>query len=184
MAGGAGLFDRRNTGQSLVEVTVGIVVLLFVVLALTDLAVIILACSQNNAACRIAVRAAASGDPSEALERAQVAIDNLNKQREDGLVSRFTIAGPVQTEVTSAPITTKDPNDSRRTVCSGGPMLGTATVTTEISVRPFLLQHLTCASQEHFCFRAKQSFPITYVVAPQLPQDDEQISSRDDADLM
>lgn len=152
----------HNSGQSLVEVTIGIVFLCMAVLVLIDLSMIVIASSMNNSACQHAAWAAASGAPAEAMNRAQAVIDSINSRGKGNLLSTFRIAAPAQMDITSSPARSVDPDYPGKTFSVGGPITGTATVVTEVTVHPFMLEHMFGPLR----FSSRQSAPITYIAPP------------------
>jgi hypothetical protein len=160
----------RRTGQSLIELTAGIVVLVPVLLFLADFALILWAVQSNDMICRDAARAAAAGDPLEAPARAQ-AVVNGEGDRHSSLVSNTVLVPPVDVSVTHEPVLQYD-RLSRKEFGPGGPVYGTVTVATEVEIKPFVLKALT---GRKFTFRANQTFPITYIAPvihpPETPAD-------------
>lgn len=148
-------------GQSLIEVTVGIIVLVPVVICLIDLAVILLGVQTNDANCRNAARAAASGDPSEATFRAQTVMARSSMQANPPLISGSKLSTTVDVKVISQPITEPDIATGKQ-ISPGGPITGTATVTSEVQIRPFVV-HMVYGGKLPLTFTSKQSFPISYV---------------------
>jgi hypothetical protein len=153
---------KKPAGQSLIEVTVGIVVLIPAILVLLDLAMILYGVQLNESTCRNAVRAAASGDPEESKYRAQAVIDRVNERTYGHLVSEYKLVMPVETKIVNQPAMEKDP-DSGRPVCTGGPITGFIGITTEVEIKPFIV-HLVYGGQSPLKFRARQTFPISYIV--------------------
>ena len=153
---------RRQTAQSLLEVIFGIVVLIPVVFVFLDLGIILLAVQQNETTCRNAVRAAASGAPAEAARRAKAIVDGSNIRSGGGIVSQFVLVPPVDVKVTSKPISQVDAGTGSQ-ITAGGPILGTAQVTTEVEVRPFIV-HLVCGGGQPLKFKVQHSCPLSYVL--------------------
>lgn len=154
----------RKSGQSLIEVTIGIAVLVPVTLILVDLSVVLWGVQANVLTCRSAARSAASGDPEAATERAQVVIDRVDGRGPATMVSNSVLALPVEVNVVSKPMPQRDPSTEKE-VNPGGPVNGSVTVTTEVEIRPFLL-HSFFAKSKALTFMAKQTCPITYVMSP------------------
>jgi Flp pilus assembly protein TadG len=151
---------NRRAGHSLIEVTIGIVVLAPVVLFLLDFSFVLWGVQTNDQLCRNAARAAAFGNPTEATERAQAVLSGTNQS--SNLVSNSTLIGPVQVNVTHEPPTEFDPL-SRTESSPGGPVSGDVTVETEVRITPFLLQKFV-GRQRNLTFRAQESYPITYIM--------------------
>ncbi len=154
----------RRAGQSLIEVTVGIVILIPASLILVDLAVVVYGVQLNDSACQNAARAAASGSPSESQFRAQTVVDRMNGRSNGSLVSGFRLLLPVEMKITGQPTSQRDFYTGKQ-VSQGGLISGTATVTTEADVRPFLV-HIICGQKPPFTMRARQTFPISYIMPP------------------
>lgn len=152
----------RRSGQSLIEVTAGLVVLVPALLVLVDLSVIMYGVQLNNTACRNAVQAAATGEPAEAQYRAQTILDQANSRIAGQLVSHFALDGPVECKIEAAPIPYRDPMTSM-TVNPGGLITGTATAITTVEIRPFIV-HCVYGGHLPLKFSCRQSIPIRYVV--------------------
>ncbi|MGD9681530.1 MAG: hypothetical protein AB7W16_10125 [Candidatus Obscuribacterales bacterium] len=148
----------RKKGQSTVELVVGLLVLVPLVLVLFDLAVIVLGVQVNDQTCRQAARAAASGDPNSALQRAQAIIDRANKQQKaNSIVNKFTLDN-----LTFNP--TSIPSDATNLAANfGGTVSGTVTVETVVDIYPFVVP-LVYTGGSALQFRASQTYPITFVV--------------------
>ena len=80
---------RRAKAQSLVELTDGLLVLVPIILIFFDLAVIVIGVQVNDQTCKQAARAASSGDPVSANQRAQAIVARANQQG-SSMVSNFT----------------------------------------------------------------------------------------------
>ncbi len=61
---------QRQTGQSIIELCAGLIVLVPVIMVLVDIAFVVAGMQVNDAACRDAARAASAGPPKEAFKRA------------------------------------------------------------------------------------------------------------------
>jgi hypothetical protein len=155
---------RRRNGQSLIEVTVGIVIFVPIFLVLFDLSVILFAVQQNESVCRNAVQSAASGDPSEAKSRALAVIEQHNRSSHSHLVGGYRLNEPIEVHITSSPVPVQD-IITENMVSAGGPVTGTVTASTEVDVKPFVVQAVY-TGKSPLTFRSKQSFPIKYVLAP------------------
>lgn len=152
----------RKSGQSLIEVTIGIVVLVPVTLTLIDLSVALWGVQENDHTCMSAARAAASGAPEEATDRAQIVLDRADGRGPTAMVSNSVLACPVQVDITSKPETQRDPV-TKEEVNPGGAVVGSVTVTSEVEVKPFLL-HSFFTKAKSLKFTSQHSCPITYVV--------------------
>jgi hypothetical protein len=151
---------HHRRGQSLVEVTAGIAILLPVLLVLFDLSMIFLAVQANESICRNAARAAAGGDPSDASVRAQAIVDGANSRSRGPLIEHFRLILPIAVEVTDRPVSQEDPLTGNA-ANPGGPISGKTAVTTEVDVRPFVVYRLW-GGKLPMKFRASHVFPISY----------------------
>ncbi len=162
----------RYSGQSLIEVTVGIVALVPLVLFLIDFSLVVWSIQSNDTTCRDAVRAAACGDPADATARAQAALNEAGQRDPRAMISNSVLVSSVDVQVTGKPVPQID-EALNNTFNPGGPVTGTVTATTEVEVRPFVLQGFL---PRKVTFRSQHSCPITYVMpayhpAPNLPSD-------------
>lgn len=145
---------QRRTGQSMIELCAGLIVLVPIIMGLVDLAFLIAAMQVNDAACRDAARAAAAGPPSEAFQRASgVAAASYRGQ---GYIKGPTISN---SDVSTNPATIADPGQF------GGPYQGTVRVKSHVELTmpvpiPMVSQTVPPNKME---FIAQQEFPITYV---------------------
>jgi Flp pilus assembly protein TadG len=145
----------RRKGQSMIELGAGLLILIPIVLAIFDLAVLVIAVQVNDNACREAARIAASGDPASASIRAASVIARANSTS-SGMVSNFRMVGVDLLPVDVATqVTALQPY--------GGTITGTVTVTTDVDVKPFIVQWVYSGGRP-LTFRSRQSFPFTYVV--------------------
>ncbi len=144
---------RKKEGASILEMVVGLMVVIPVMLLLIDLVLITLGVQINDHAAREADRLAASGDPNQAVSRAQAVIDRLNKST-GGYVSKLTLKS-----LTFAPtdlLTTE-----AALVPYGGVVQGSVTVNTEVTVTPIAI---SCVYSGPYTFQSSQTCPITYEV--------------------
>ncbi|HEY9683654.1 MAG TPA: hypothetical protein V6C86_18890 [Oculatellaceae cyanobacterium] len=148
-------------GQSLVEVTSGLVLIFAVVLALADLGAVIYATALNDTACRNAANAAAVGSPGEANFRAQLIISRANAGGFNSCFANFELVPPVKTVITSEPVLRVEP-ETGRTFSPGGLVSGNVEVTTQVEVRPFVLGAIL-KGKVPLTFRSTQSCPIRYM---------------------
>jgi len=153
---------KVETGQSLLEATFGLTVIVAIVIALVDLAIVIYGVSLNDFTCRNAARAAAAGNTGEAEYRARVAIDQSSTHGFANIISHPTLILPVEMNLTSQPIARRDPETDRFSN-PGGLVTGTVTVTTQLEVRP-LAMDFVFRRQAPLVFRSTQSFPIHYIL--------------------
>jgi hypothetical protein len=150
-----------KSGQSLIEVTVGLVIFVPVLLVLIDLSTIFLGVQANDNTCRNAVQAAASGDPAQATARAMTVVTRSNQRGSGPIVSHFNLVQPVEVQITNRPATEFDPL-SEKQKNTGGAVTGTATVTTEVDIKPFVVQ-VVYGGKSPLKFRARKSFPISFI---------------------
>jgi hypothetical protein len=155
----------RKTGQSLIEVLVGITVLIPVALLMLDLTMIVWAVQSNDVLCRSAARAAANGNPAQATSRAQTVIDRARAGSLGRMISNFLLVSPVETKITGSPKSEIDVALEKQ-VNPGGPVSGSTTVTTEVEVKPFMVHMFY--GKTSLRFRAQQTFPISYVMPPEV----------------
>lgn len=153
---------NRRSAQSLIEVTIGLMVVIPVVLILADLAIVVYGLQLNDSTCQNAARAAASGTPAESQYRAQTIVDRMNDRAQGQLVSHFCLAQPVEMKITNMPASHLDPRNGSQ-ISKGGLVVGTATVTTEVSIVPFLVHNL-CGQKAPLKMSARKTFPISYIM--------------------
>jgi hypothetical protein len=149
---------KRERGSSFIELATGLLALIPVVLVIFDLCMIVIGVQINDSTCREASRVAASGNPLQAQSRAQAIVDRANS-RASGMVSNFVLANFTST-VTAA--------DVAAVGTYGGPVNGTVTVETDVSIHPMVVQ-LVYTGKSPLHFRSQQSFPFTYVVPNTTP---------------
>jgi len=142
---------RNQRAATLIEMVVGLMVAIPVVLTLIDLIMMTLAVQINDSAAREADRLAASGDPNQAVSRAQRVVARLN-QTMAGYVSNVTLVG-----------VTFNPTNMLATEASlvpyGGVVQGAVTVQTQVTVTPILIRYVYTGP---YTFVAQQTCPITY----------------------
>lgn len=148
---------RKTRAQSLVELSVGLIALIPIILVIFDLAIIVIGVQMNDSTCREAARIAASGSPDQATatQRAQAVINRANN-RASGMLSNFVLppGGVVLNGV--------NPTQQAQALQYGGSVSGTVTVTTQVTIRPFVVQMVYNGSNP-LVFQSKQTFPFTYV---------------------
>ena len=145
---------RKRKGQSIIELAVGLIALIPIVLVIFDLAVIVIAVQINDSTCREAARVAASGRPGDQTSRAQAVVNRANAKT-TGMLSNFQLVGTPNSTVTQTTADALAPY--------GGSLNGTVTVTTQVDVKPFVVQ-VVYNGGGPLTFRSQQTFPITYVV--------------------
>ncbi|MBX9671074.1 MAG: hypothetical protein K2X93_26025 [Candidatus Obscuribacterales bacterium] len=151
----------RKSGQSTVELVCGLLILVPLVLVLFDLAVIVIGVQINDQTCRQAARAAASGDPATAEQRATAVVARANQQG-SSMLSNFTLSLPL----TFNPSTVIA--DAAALVPYGGTVAGTVTVETTVDIRPFIVPYVYSGGAP-LKFRSSQTFPFTHVVRNTAP---------------
>jgi Flp pilus assembly protein TadG len=150
--------SRDKRGSSFVELGAGLIVLIPIVLVIFDLCAIVIGVQVNDSTCREAARVAASGNPLDAQSRAQAIIDRANLHA-SSFASNFSLASCVSTVT---------PQDVAALGTFGGPLTGTVTVQTDVSIHAFVVQ-LVYSGQSPLHFRSQQVFPFTYVVPNTTP---------------
>lgn len=146
----------RKSGQSTVELVCGLFVLIPLVLVLFDLAVIVIGVQVNDQTCRQAARAAASGDPASAQQRAAAVVARANQQG-SSMLSNFILITPLTFNPGSVIA------DAADLVPYGGTVSGTVTVQTEVDIAPFIVPYVYSGGAP-LKFRSSQTFPFTHVV--------------------
>lgn len=155
--------SRTRRGQSLVELCVGLLVLVPIILIFFDLAVIVIGVQVNDQTCKQAARAASSGDPASASQRAQAIVARANQQG-SSMLSNFSLTGVIFNPATVVA-------DAAALVPYGGTISGTVTVNTTVDIRPFLVPYVYSGGAP-LTFRSSQAYPFTFVVpntAPVVP---------------
>lgn len=147
--------SRSRTAQSLVELCVGLLVLVPIILIFFDLAVIVIGVQVNDQTCKQAARAASSGDPVSANQRAQAIVARANQQG-SSMLSNFTLTGTTFNPTTLIA-------DRNALNPYGGTISGTVTVSTTVDIRPFLVPYVYSGGAP-LTFRSAQTYPFTFVV--------------------
>ncbi len=150
----------RISGQSTVELVCGLLILVPLVLVLFDLAVIVIGVQINDQTCRQAARAAASGDPVTAEQRAAAVVARANQQG-SSMLSNFTL-----TDLIFNPSTVIE--DAAALEPYGGTVAGTVTVDTTVDIKPFIVPYVYSGGAA-LKFRSSQTFPFTHVVRNTAP---------------
>lgn len=146
---------RSRKAQSLVELCVGLLVLVPIILIFFDLAVIVIGVQVNDQTCKQAARAASSGDPISANQRAQAIVARANQQG-SSMLSNFTLTGTTFNPTTLIA-------DRNALNPYGGTISGTVTVSTTVDIRPFLVPYVYSGGAP-LTFRSAQTYPFTFVV--------------------
>lgn len=149
---------RTNKGQSLFELLAGLSILTPVFLVLLDLGLLVAASQTNASICREAARAAASGNPKQAAQRAELILDSVASSIPG---TQFKLLPPVRLDISNKPEEQITPIDGEL-INPGGPIQGEVLVTTEANVKPILLQYLY-GSSAPIKLRTEQSSPIRFI---------------------
>ena len=154
----------RERGQSIIELSVGLMALIPIMLVIFDLAVIVIGVQINDSTCREAARVAASGDPMQAKARAAAVVVRANAKA-NGMLSNFTLTSVNALNANTPPAAITQ-SDMDKLKPYGGSVQGSVTVQTEVDVKPFVVQ-MAYNGKSPLKFSAKQTFPFTYVVPNQ-----------------
>lgn len=146
---------RKTSGQQIVEMVAGLLVLIPVIMGLIDIAVILIGTNINDTVCRDAARAGAQGDPvdssqSGSLGRAKAVVAQRNNQK-GGYIQEIKLVDNESSVNPGTPL--PDP-------VFGGSYTGNVTVVTQTSVR--IPAYIPGVTPDHLDIKAKQVFPITY----------------------
>jgi Flp pilus assembly protein TadG len=152
----------NKSGQSLLEATFGLVIIVFIVIALVDLGIVLYAVSLNDSVCRTAASAAAAGRVEDADHRAQLAIEQTTTNGYGFLISQIELVPPVEVKITSQPIARRDP-ETGQLFNPGGSVTGTVTVRTKVEIRPFAMDFVFRRCKP-LMFSSAQTFPVRYVI--------------------
>jgi hypothetical protein len=158
-------WNRRRSGQSLLELACALVVAVPIILILIDCGFIAAGVAVNDAACRDAARAAAGGPPSlmavgsrtagsgtDPMRRAKNVVDQIYKQTRLPVSIRDN-AIEIEETVDSVP-----PPDN------GGNINGTITVHTTVDIAPpFIVRRFTGAD---IPLKSRHSYPFTFCAKP------------------
>ncbi len=150
-----------SSGQSLVELAVGLIVLLPILLVIFDLVILVVAVMLNDNACRDAARAAAAGRPI-----AYNAFPADSYTRAAAVVSRVYQSGGYITGPTLVPAAGEDGTNTGPSAnvkapdpTFGGGYIGTYRVTTQVVVKlPASIPGLT---PDTIPLQSRQEFPLT-----------------------
>lgn len=151
----------RKQGQSFIEFMTGIAVLVPLFMLFLDFASIIYAVQLNDRTCLSAARAAASGDPATATQRAQVAIARNACHDTRAPIGDPHLLEPVAVQLTKEPLVELASQSGKRAT-HGGTVSGYITVTTAILARP-MLAHKFFTRDQFLTFTSKHTSPITYI---------------------
>jgi hypothetical protein len=160
---------RRRNGQSLLELSVGLMVAVPIMLLLIDCAMIALGASTNDAVCRDAARAAASGPPGQLLASTNRTVPSVEppNQRAVAVVKRVYQSNlPLKLRETVNVVETV--NGPVPAAPLGGPVSGKVAVQTTVDVYPPFLVGAFVGSGG-LVFQSRHSYPYTYVVPNTTP---------------
>jgi len=143
--------SRKALGISMIEMCCGLIVLLPVLFTVFDLAVIVVALSTNDSACREAARLAATGDPLLANQRAGAAVARANENNSN-LANNYALLSCVLT-LSTAQLTALSN--------TGGQAFGSVTVTTQVDIYPFIV-HWAYAGVKPLQFASQETYPFSY----------------------
>jgi hypothetical protein len=155
---------QRRSGQSMVELLGGLVILIPVVLVLLDLAIIVIAVQVNDGACRDAARAAAAGRPVAYTNANGTTFPETAKSRAQGVITRaaagakgyISVLELVDADTHPNPVAIVAPDPQ-----FGGAYQGSYQVTTHMRVNvPASIPGVT---PEFIDLNARQEFPITMI---------------------
>ena len=144
---------RRARAVTILEMVIGLIIVIPIVLVIIDFILMNLAVQINDSAAREADRMAASGDPTQALDRAQRVVTRLNASTA-GFASNITLVSVI---FNPADLIAKE----AALVPYGGVVQGDVTVKTKVTVTPVVIQY--CYSGP-YTFQAIQTCPMTYNV--------------------
>jgi hypothetical protein len=162
------LTTRSKTGQGIVELVTALVCLVPVGLVLIDLGVVAIGAGINDAACRDAARAAASGAPSELTlaDNRTIGPDKSPYQRAQSVIKKIyatNVPAKIRQNI-EAIETIKD----IPAVDAGGAVDGEVSVKTTIDVYPpFIVGKVV--GDGGIALSAKHIVPITYVMPATAP---------------
>ena len=160
---------RRSNGQSLLELSVGLTVAVPIMLLLIDCAMIALGAGTNDAVCRDAARAAASGPPGQLIASANRTVPGAEppNQRAVAVIKRVYQSNlPMKLRETVNVV--ESVNGPVPAAPLGGPVSGKVAVQTTVDIYPpFLVgAYLGAGGLE---FKSRHSYPYTYVVPNTTP---------------
>ena len=159
---------RVKSGQSLLELAVGLIVAVPIILTLMDCALIALGASTNDAVCRDAARAAAGGPPVElspAVNR-NAGLATPPNQRAVAVVKRlYHMNLPIKVRETVNVVETV--NGPVPEVPLGGPVSGQVAVQTIVDIYPPFLLGVFAGPQ--VTLKSRHAFDYTYIVPNTTP---------------
>ena len=154
----------KSKGQSLIELTAGLMILIPIVLLCIDCGTLFLGLTVNNSACRDACRAAAAGQPGQlaAGTRTLAAGDEPYKRSATVVRKCYKANGAIRldpnitvTETIRAPVPAAP---------YGGAVDGEVTVETQVDIYPpFLIGYMMPAG---VILTTRQTFPYTWHMDP------------------
>jgi len=154
---------RLAKGQSLVEFVFSTMAMIPIVLLFVDTFLISYALQLNDTACMESARLAASGEPRLAYIRAEQVVARSIANNHGPFSLQLLEARSTVNESQLAPL-----------ALYGGPVSGDIDVTTQITVRPLIIQWFL-GGQKCLSFQTTHELPCTYVLPgagdPVLTQD-------------
>jgi hypothetical protein len=159
--------SRSIKAQSFVELAAGLIVLIPILLALLDLAIIVIAIQVNDTVCRDAARAASGGRPVDFTGADGTTRQANAKQRAEGVVKRAkkSVGGFIAElnilDGDSGPTFVNGAANPGPDKNFGGAYNGSYKVTTQVKVN--VPAFVPGVMQPQYTFNARQEFPITYV---------------------
>jgi Flp pilus assembly protein TadG len=142
---------HSKKGNVSIEFIIGLAVLIPVIFIGTDLAAVVVGAQFNDATCDEAARVAAAGPPSQASSRAGIVIS-----RAAVVNSSF---GSSLTMIGSPTVNISGPT-AAQLAASGGPVIGTVSVTTQVLVKTAFLSLLL--GQNYITLTSTRLEPFTY----------------------
>jgi len=149
---------HSKKGNVSVEFIVGLVVLVPVIFIGTDLAAVVVGAQFNDATCEEAARVAAAGPPDQANNRAAIVIARAAKVNSTFGSSLSMVGTPT--------VTISGPTAAQLTA-SGGPVIGTVSVTTQVLVKAVFLSLLQ--GTNYITLTSTRLVPFTYSYASPVP---------------
>jgi Flp pilus assembly protein TadG len=149
---------KSRRGQSFVELTAGLLVVIPVILLCIDIATIYMGVELNSSVCRDAARAASLGAP-DAINSGEP------RRRAEGVVRKANkTAGAVRLDP-NVQVTENVNSTNLPTAPFGGPVEGDVTVATSVDIYPPFL--LSCFTQQGggLKFTTNQTFAYTWSMA-------------------
>lgn len=151
---------RKNSGQQIIEMAAGLLVLIPVIMGLIDIAVVLIGVNVNDTVCRDAARAAAQGNPlaspgsgSYSMDRAQAVVTQRDNQK-GGYIAKIQLL-TTGSDGSSVNAGTPLPDPT-----FGGAFTGSVSIVTQTTVK--IPAYIPGVVPNQIDLKAKQVFPITY----------------------